>query len=61
MSLRWCSDDIALFVRRSAVPMEIGRFFFRLLMSLQSAVKHCDPKFNEVVGDSSFLVVMLRI
>jgi hypothetical protein len=30
-------------------------------MSLQSAVKHCDPKFNEVVCDSSLLVVMLRI
>ena len=61
MSLRWCSSNIALFVRRSAVPMEIGRFFLRSLMSLQSAVKHCDPKFNEVVGDSSLLVVMSRI
>jgi hypothetical protein len=61
MSLRWCSSDIALFIRRSAVPMEIGRFFFRSLMSLWSAVKHCDPKFDEVVGGSSLLVVMLRI
>ena len=39
-----------MFTHRRAVPMEIGHFFFRLLVSLYSAVKYCDPKFRVVPG-----------
>jgi hypothetical protein len=31
MSLRWCSSNVALFIRRSAVPMEIGRLVRELI------------------------------
>ena len=31
--------------------MEIGRFFFRLLVSLYNAVKYCDPKCSVLVLD----------
>ena len=61
MSSRWCSSSIALLIRRKAVPMDIGRFFFKSLVSLYNAVKYCDPKFVEVAGDNSLLVVMSSI
>ena len=60
-SSRWRSNSAALLTRRRAVPMDVGRFFFRSLVSLCSAVKYCDPKFSVAVGDSSLFVVMSRI
>ena len=61
MSSRWCSSSMAPFTLRRAVPMDIGRFFLRSLVSLYNAVKYWDPKFSVVVGDSLLFVVMSSI
>ena len=60
-SSRWCSSMTALLTRRSAVPMDMGRFFDRSLASLCSAVKYWELKLSVVVGDSWLDVVRVRI
>ncbi len=34
MSSRWCCKRMALLMRRMAVPIDIGRFLFRFVLSL---------------------------
>ena len=50
-----------LLIHHRVVPMDIGRFFFKPLLSLCSAVKYWDPKCQVVVGDNWLLFVVMSI
>ena len=54
-----CLSKMALLTRHRAVLMEIGRFIFRSLVSLCSAVKYCDPKGRVVVADCWLFAYLL--